>query len=188
MKLRIFLISFIILSLVIGCAKPPTEEMDSAKEAVFKAQNDANAVQYASGTLTRAQNSLRLMQSEADAKRYDAARTHAAEAIAAAERAITEGKAAAERVALESSALISSLRSEIDDTARNIATARYANLDLDYAALDRRIAADHDKTDQAVADQAAGRYQAALDTAREVRSDLFDINQIVTSAVPARKK
>jgi len=181
-------ICLILAVLLIGCAAPPVAEMDSAREAVFRAENDPNAVQYAGSTLARARDSLRRMQDEADSKRYDAAKTHAADAIAAAEKAIADGRAGALRAGGETDNIITTLRTEIVDTERNVNGARYSNLALDFDSLDRRIVDAHNTTDQAEADQSAGRFDQAMDRARVVRSDLADINQTVAGAASTRKK
>jgi len=179
---------FILIVIISGCEQPPLAEMDSAREAVFRAENDADAVQYAAGTLARAQDALRRMQIEADAKRYDSARTLAAEAASAAEKAVNDGRAASQRAGVDSAALVNGLRSEIDETTSNVSAARYAQMDLDYESLDSRIVNAHNAADKAEADQAAGRYQDAANGAREVRSDLANMNQIVANAAPIRKK
>jgi len=178
----------IVIVLLLGCEKPPLAEMDSAREAVFRAENDANAVQYAGGTLARAKDALGRMQAEADSKRYDAARTHANEAITAAEKAISDGNAAAQRAGTESASLISGLRSEIDETTSNVSSARYALMDLDYNELERGILNAHNTADRAEMDQSSGRYQDAADKARSVRADLANINQVVANAAPIVKK
>ena len=166
MKMKLFYIIFIIFSiLILGCEQPPLAEMESAVEAVFRAENDADAVLYASGTLARAKNSIDLMHQEAGSKRYDAARTHAAEAVAAAEKAIADGKAGAQRAVNESAALVSGLRREIDETSSNVSGARYSLMDLNYDDLDRRIMNAHTTADQAEFDQAAGKYNSAIDIA-----------------------
>jgi len=174
--------------ILVGCAQPPVAEMDKAREAVFKAENDPYAVQYANTALARARESLRKMQDEADSKRYDAAKTHALDAISAAEKAIADGRAGAQRAGGQADALITTLRAEIDETSRNVNGARYSNLALDYTALDKAIADAHTTTDQAEVDQAAGRFDQAQDRARVVRSDLAEINQKVANAVIKRKK
>jgi len=161
--------------------------MESAREAVFRAENDANASRFSASTLARARDALRLMESEANSKRYDAARTHAMEAVAAAEKAIADGQTSSVRARDEAATLLSSLKPEIEETSRNVNGARYSQLDLDYDQLDRGITNAYNKTDQAQNDQAQGRYQDAIDKAREVRSDLSDINQRVSSAVTRRK-
>ncbi|MCL2197173.1 MAG: DUF4398 domain-containing protein [Treponema sp.] len=188
MKLKLFYILIAVSILVLGCAKPPLEEMEKAREAVFKAENDADAVQYAAGTLARARDALRRMQMDADSKNYDGAKTNAAEAVAAAEKAISDGKAGAQRAGSEANTLISGLRLEIEETTRNVASARYSNLALDYNALDRAIVSAHNTTDQAEVDQLMGRTQDALDKARVVRADLSEINQKVAGAATTRKK
>jgi flagellar biosynthesis/type III secretory pathway protein FliH len=188
MKLKLIYIFCIVLVLFAGCAKPPVEEMDRAREAVFKAGNDPNAVQYAAGTLARARDAIKRMEMEADSKNYDNARTSAAEAIAAAEKAINDGRVSAQRAGEEANSLISGLRTEIEETTKNVAAARYSQLVLDYDAIDRSIVDAHNMTDQAEVDQAAGRNQSALDKARTVRSNLNDINQKVAGATTGRKK
>jgi len=188
MKIRLVYIFLIASVLILGCEKPPLAEMANAREAVFRAENDADAVQYAGPSLMRARDALGHMQAEADNKRYDAARTYAGEAFAAAERAIAEGRIASQRTGNESDSLITTLRTEIEETSRNVNGARYSQLVLDYDALDRAIVDAYNTTDLAAADQAAGRHQQALDRARLVRSDLAEVNQRVAGAAASRKK
>jgi len=188
MKIINLFFIFILIFLAAGCAKPPIAEMDNAREAVFRAENDADAVQYGSSSLARARDALRRMQSEADSKRYDAARVNAAEAIAAAEKAIADGKSGAVKVKSDAVSMVSGLKQEIDDTNRNVSAARYSLLDLDYDTLDNSIRYAYSGYDQAQAAQDEGRYQDAVNKAMEVRSNLASINNMVAGAVPARKK
>jgi vacuolar-type H+-ATPase subunit D/Vma8 len=188
MKLKLIYIFCMGLVLFMGCAKPPVEEMEKAREAVFRAENDSNAVQYASGTLARAKDALKRMESEASSKNYEAAKNLAAEAVVAAEKAINDGKISAQRTREEAASLISGLRTEIDETTRNVASAHYSQLSLDYKAMDRTIVNAHNTTDQAEVDQAMGRNQQALDKAKGVRADLNDINQKIANAATGRKK
>jgi len=188
MKSRYILFVCAALLLVAGCAKPPVAEMDSAAEAVFRAENDADAVAYGSSSLARARDALSRMRAEADSKRYDAAKTHAAEAIAAAEKAIADGKTGAVRAREEAASAVSGLTAEIEETGRNLSGARYAQLDLDYDALDRDIRNAYNLADQAENDYSQSRYLDALEKARNVRANLSDINQKVSGAVPPRRK
>jgi len=181
-------ILIILTVLVMGCAKPPLEEMQNAQEAVFRAENDPNAALYAGGTLARARAALQQMQTEADNKRYDAAKAQAAEAILMAERAIIEGKNGSERVKDESASLATSLRSEIEETERNVNGARYSLLDLDYNELEKGLVGAHEAADKVEEKQANGNYQDALETARGVRSDLSNINKKVAGAAVIKKK
>jgi len=188
MKIKIIYIFCVVLALFMGCAKPPVEEMQRAHEAVFKAENDPNAVQYAASTLARARDAIKRMEMEADSKNYENAKNLAAEAIAAADKAINDGKVSAQRAGEEANSLISGLRTEIDETTKNVASARYSQLALDYNAIDKAIVDAHNLTDQAEVDQSAGRNQNALDKAKTVRASLNDINQKVAGAATRKKK
>ncbi|MCL2266511.1 MAG: DUF4398 domain-containing protein [Treponema sp.] len=185
---RLYFVLIIISIFLSGCEQPPLAEMESAREAVFRAENDENAVLYAAETLARARSAIDLMQQEADSKRYEAAKTHAAEAVAAAEKAIADGRAGSQRAGVGSISLISGLRQEIEETSKNVSSARYALMDLDYDALDRRIINAHNEADRAEFDQAAGKYQDAIDRAAAIRADLANINQMVANAAVIRKK
>ena len=188
MKVKHFFFLFIVLFFILGCAHPPEEEMQNAREAVFRAENDTNAALYASGTLSRARDTLNRMEAEADAKRYDAASTLAAEAISLAERAIAEGSTGADRARLEAASAVENLKPEIEETSININSARYSLMDLDYNALDRSIVNAYNTADQAEIDFTSGRYQDALDKARNIRMDLAAINQMVANASVMGKK
>ena len=171
-----------------GCAKPPEEEMQNAIEAVFRAENDPNAVLYANSTLMRARTAIQQMHAEADHKRYDAAKNFAQEAISLAERAIAEGKTGAARVTEESSSLIGNLRQEVEETERNVNGARYSQLKLDYNQLEKEIISAHESADKIERDQANGNYQEALQGAKDLRADLASINQRIAGAAVVRKK
>ena len=183
MKLKFAIITIILLVFALGCAKPPLAEMESAREAVFRAENDSEAVLYGGSSLARARDALRRMQVEADSKRYDAAKTHAAEAIAAAEKAITDGKAGASRIRDEAAAMLSGLKPAIEETERNLNGARYSGLTLDYNELNKELNDARDTTDRAEIDQAMGRYQEALDKGKTARAAISDINEKLTSTV-----
>ena len=85
-------IIIVFLCVFAACAIPPIGNMKRARDAVLQAENDENAVNYASATLLQARNFLARMQAEADARRYDEARKLAALAITYAEVAIIRGE------------------------------------------------------------------------------------------------
>jgi hypothetical protein len=187
----LYIVSILLaLCLVFGCATPPTEEMNNAIEAVTRAENDADAVLYGRSSLERARDALRSMQAEANSKRYDAARTFASEAIAAADRAIAEGQTGAARAREEAAALLASLKPMIEETGRGINSAKSAGLLLDYVELDQEFDSACLKTDQAEMALAGRQYQDALEKGRNARAELNDINQKLSNAVIsiARKK
>ncbi|MDR0877485.1 MAG: DUF4398 domain-containing protein [Treponema sp.] len=182
----------IAVALVLGaCAKPPTEEMNNAAAAVTRAENDADAVTYAGSTLSRARDALSRMQTEADSKRYDAAKTYAAEAIAAADKAIADGRSGAARARDEAAALVDSLRPAIAETEQTIRSAQTrGNVQVDFTAVNQDFDAARRTADQAAISLAGNNYQDALDKGRSARAGLSDINARLTSAATAasRKK
>jgi flagellar biosynthesis/type III secretory pathway protein FliH len=176
--------------LATGCSKPPTEEMNNAVEAVTRAENDIDAVTYAGGSISRAKDSLERMRTEADSKRYDAAKAYAIEAIAAADRAISEGKAGAERARSEAVALVSQLRPMIADTEQGLKAAESAKLALDFDDLEREFDNAVYNTNEAQASINGGRYNNALERGRNARIGLNNINQQLSNATMSlsRKK
>ncbi|MDR2953007.1 MAG: DUF4398 domain-containing protein [Treponema sp.] len=183
----VLLVSLAVMS---GCAKPPTEEMGKAVEAVARAENDPDAVNYAGNLVTRAKDALALMQQEADAKRYDAAKNYANEAITTAERAINEGRAAALRIKDQAASLVSELPPLLMETEQGIDAAKAAKLALDYNSVDREFTSAQRNTDQAQLALSSSRYQDAISLSNTVRAGLNGINQQLSNAAMAvsRKK
>jgi hypothetical protein len=182
----------IAISLIIGaCAKPPTEEINNAEAAVARAENDADAVTYAGSTLSRAKDALARMQTEVKSKRYDAAKTYAAEAISAADKALADGRSGAAHAREEAAALIDSLKPAIDETEQSINSAKAkGNVQLDFNAVAHDFDAARRSADQASISFAGNNYQDALDKGRSARAGLSDINTRLSSAAIAvsRKK
>ncbi|MCL2043491.1 MAG: DUF4398 domain-containing protein [Treponema sp.] len=164
--------------LAAACAKPPIEEMERATDAVTRAENNADAVTYAWNSIARAREALAQMNSEAASKRYDSAKAYAAEAIAAAERAISEGSAGAFRARNEASDLVSELRSQIDETKQTLDNMRSAQLGLDLDSVEQTI-------DEARTALSEDRYQDALNLSRTALSELTNIRQQVSAAAAA---
>jgi hypothetical protein len=169
-----------------GCAKPPTEEMNNAAAAVTRAENDADAVTYAGNTLIRARDTLTRMEIEAEAKRYDAARALATEAISAADKAIADGRAGAERARAEAAALVSGLRTSLAETEAALNAARQVrNIKLDFDALSQELAGVRGTVEEAERAQLASNYQNAREKAQGVRSALGNINIQISDATRA---
>jgi PBP1b-binding outer membrane lipoprotein LpoB len=184
MKHITFICAALILAmLVVGCAKPPTEEMNNAIEAVTRAEHDIDAVTYASNSIARAREALVRMNSEADSKRYDGAKSYAAEAIAAAERAISEGKAGATRARDEASALVSQLRPLRAETEQGLNAARATGLPVDFDSLDREFDTASYNTNEAQSALNNSRYQEAINRGRTARAGFSSINQQLSNVV-----
>jgi len=187
---HILCIALVLAMLAMGCAKPPTVEMTNATEAVTRAENDSNAVTYAGGSVARAKDALMRMNGEASAKRYDSARAYAAEAIAAAERAISDGRAGAERARNEAANFISDLKPLLAETEQGINAARAARLPIDFESVDNDFNAARTNTTQAEAAYNGSRYGEALERGRAARVGLNSINQRLSTSTLAvtRKK
>ena len=183
------LLIILVFGLMGSCKAPPKEEMEKAHDAVTRAENDADAVTYASGILVRARDALTRMQNEADAKRYDAAKTYAAEAITQAERAIAEGKSGAARAKDEATTLISSLAAPLAETAGALDAAwRTEKLQLDFASLTSDMEAARRNYNDAQISLQNSRYRDAISQGQSARSLLSGINAALTESVTAVSK
>ena len=176
--------------LLVACAKPPTDEMNKAIDAVTRAENDADAVTYAGNTLLRAQDALTRMKEEAGSKRYDSARSLAAEAVAAAEKAISDGKSASARAREDAAVLLNGLTTAATEAESALTNARQQRMDIDADALAGELLSAKDTIDGAQRSFSAGNYQDASSKARTARSELEDIKTRIAEAsqVVFRKK
>jgi hypothetical protein len=179
------LLLFTVLLIVLGgCAKPPTAEMEAAEAAFLRAENDPDAVAYAEPSLRRARTALSMMRTEAEAKRYDTAKSYAAEVVAAAEKAVSDGRTGALRAREEAMSLAANLKSSLRDTENALEKARALDgMDLDFNALDR----DLDSARRTVAETenaiAANNPQEALTKGRAAQSALGDIMTRISNGV-----
>ena len=177
------------LALMAGCARPPTEEMNRAEEAVARAENDPDAVSYSGNLIAQAKESLALMYEEVDAKRYESAINHANNATTYAQRAIDEGRTAAMRTRDEATTIMSGLRTQMLDTERRIDNAKAADLPLDFDSIDREFNSTQRSYDQAQSAMSGNRYQEAIFLSNAVRAALNSINQkLGTTAMAVTRK
>ena len=185
MKTRIFA-PFLMICLalaMISCATPPTEEMNRAQDAVFRAENDADAVRFAPNTLVRAREALGRMQTEADARRYDEALSFANEATNLAERAMVEGRTGAARARDEAANLIANLAAPLSETANALGAAQEQDLPLNYYDLHSDMDSAYQSYDDARRSLSAGAYGDALIQGQDTRALLTDINLRLGNAV-----
>jgi len=174
--------ALVLAILLAGCATPPVDEMNDAEAAVARAENDGDAVAYAPTTLARARDALRTMRTEAEAKRYDAAKAHAADAIAEAERAIAEGRDGAERARREAQAMLSELPPLIVQTEQGLDAARGKGLDLDFDSLYGDFDGAVRNAERADEAFSSGLYADAMARGRTARNGLSDINMRISGA------
>jgi hypothetical protein len=181
---------FIIPVLFTTCAKPPTEEMEAARTAVTKAENDPDVAAFASSTLSRARDALSNMQAEADAKRYDSARNYATEAITSAEKAINDARMAVARARDDSANALNALRNAVTETDSAIAQGKKSSLPLDWKQIDGNFGQAQDIAAQAESAAAESRYREVVEHSNEARTALSSITAQISSASLAttRKK
>ena len=176
-------ITLMLTALISGCAKPPTEEMENAEAALVRAENDPDAVAYGNASIVRAGDALAKMRTEAAAKRYDAAKTYAQDAINAAERAIADGKAGSQRAREEAFALLNGARASLGETQRNIDAAReLTGIQLDFNGIEGDYAAARSQTDQAQGALNAADYKGSMEKSQSARSLLGNINARISQA------
>jgi len=182
---------FIFALVVSACSAPPTEEMQKARDAVTRAESDADAVAYAGNSIVRARDALTRMESEADSKNYDTAKEFAAEAINNAERAIADGQSAKERSRSEAAALLDSLQSLIAETLSAINNARSVpNILLDFDVLTQDMDEARRAYDEARQSFQAGNYQDTVTKGQTARAFLSSINTMISDAafITSRKQ
>jgi len=179
--LAVFVFAFILAA----CATPPTEEMNRAHDAVIRAESDPDAVRYAPAILIRARDALNRMETEAEAKRFDGARTFATEAITSAERAVAEGRSGAGRAREDAIRLMDSLSIPLAETERAVSAARGQVLLLDFNALRGDMDITRQTYEGARLDIQTGNFLDAITKGQIVRSNLSDINTRLTGAAQA---
>ena len=177
-----------LFGLLTSCAKPPTEEMNRAIEALTRAENNFDAVNYAGNTLGRAREALQKMQEEAGAKRYETARMHAADAAALAERAVSEGRTAANRMREEAAAVISGLVNPLAQAEEALDTAKTGGIDLDFNELEKTLEAARLTVEEAQQSLSESDYRNVIEKCRRVRSELSGINSQINEAAQALNK
>jgi len=181
---KVLFLAFVVFGVILAaCATPPSEEMDRAHNAVIRAENDADAVNYAPDTLVRARDALTRMQAEADARRFDAARNFAAEAIHLAERAIAEGHAGAGRARNEAASLVDSLSAPLAQVSSALNVARQASdLALDFDALSWSLDSARRSYNGARISLEENNYMDAIAQAQNARLLLADISARMNQA------
>ena len=190
MKKLHLILPVVLIMILAACATPPTEEMNRAKDAVTRAESDANAVAYAPTALTLARDALTRMQNESDAKRYEAAKNFAEEAIRNAERAIAEGRSGAGRAKEEAESLINSLPPQLAETSNSLNAAKEVQgIQLDFAVLQADLESAYRTYDDARQSLQVQNYTDAIMHGQTVRSVLAGINGRLTGgAVVASRK
>ncbi|MDR1231617.1 MAG: DUF4398 domain-containing protein [Spirochaetaceae bacterium] len=182
------LAAFIGTVVITACAKPPTEEMEAARTAVARAENDPDVAIYAVSTLARAREALASMEAEALAKRYDSARNYAAEAVSNAEKAINDARTAMTRAREDSANAMNALRNAITETDTAVTQGKSNKLPLDWNQIDNDFEDAQTVAGEAEAAQADSRYRNAVELANTARTTLSAITSQISGASLAQTR
>lgn len=183
--------AIVAVALAVSCAKPPVAEMEAANQALTKAEADADARLYAPDSLTKARDLIARMKAGSDEKRYDDARTLAAEAVVAAEKAIQDGVSGKAKAKSDATSIIATVKATLAEVQQAFAAARKVRgIKLDAGAVDSGLKEATATLAGAESDNAKADYKAAISKAQNARSSLAALQKLVTDAVQAasRKK
>jgi hypothetical protein len=176
-------VAFIFAFAISACSAPPTEEMQRARDAVTRAENDADAVAYAGNTVIHARDALTRMQDEADSKNYDTAKEFAIEAINSANKAIADSQSAKERSKTEASTILNSVQSSLAETSNAINNARNVpDIQLDFNTLTQETDEARDTYGEAQQSFQDGNNPDAIAKGQAARGQLADINTKINEA------
>jgi hypothetical protein len=190
MRRRALLIAFAAL-LLGACEKPPQTEIDAAAKAYENSATNPDVITYAPDSLRNAQAKLAALRAEVDAqdkkgglsRRYETAKTMAAEAKTAAESAEMEAVRSKGQAKTDATILLAGFADSISAFENKLWSAkriRGIKLEADILTLAqsaRAAVADADR------DLAAGLYAAAKAKALTIQKQLADGEARVSKAV-----
>ena len=163
--LRIGLILTIAFA-VVGCPKPPTQEMDAAKAAILKARN-AEADVYAPETFRQATSALADAENKVTAEDYEGAKASALRATELAVRSTTEADTGKNQTRNEAQAIINRISSGLTDARSALnAAPRGKGADEDLDQLNSDLGQAEGSLNDARNNLSASKFKDALTQAR----------------------
>jgi hypothetical protein len=175
---------------IAACASPPTDEMNAARNALSQAQNDPDASTYAGNEVSQAADLVSQMESAAASRKYDQAKTLAAQAVSTAKKAISDGQAAAGAAKNNASTLLSQVKQQYSQTQTSLNNAKTGKLALDYDGMQKELSTAQTNIDAANVSFNNSRYNDATSTLQTVRTNLTSLQARIASGAQAvtRKK
>lgn len=198
MKTRLWSVCALILGLVLiaGCAKPPAEAIEAARQALENAKT-AQASEYAPRSLANAENAQSTLQAELKAQEgkfalfrsYKKATEMAAAAKAAGEQAVQDANTAKEQARKESEAMIGQVKAAIVEAKDMLAKApRGKGSQMDIKALEADIAATETSLAEVERTYAEGAYLRCKAKAQATLQSVNNIKSTITAAIEMRKQ
>ncbi len=119
-----FLVLSLVLfcSVILGCAKPPTEEIIKAEKAVDEARQKEAAL-YVQDVFTKAEESLKKAKDFVAVKKYKEAKVAAEETVKLAQQAVSLVEPNKVKMKEEAEKLMQEVQKELDDLKTSVAKA-----------------------------------------------------------------
>jgi hypothetical protein len=173
------------LALVFACAKPPTQEIADAQNAIADAKAKETDL-YAHDAFTLAQDELKQANALAAAKKYDEAKKAALEAIKTAQQAASRVEENKQEMKTELEAMLPNIQKALDETKKLAASAvkkkaaskeevqtALESFDLGIKSVNERLQ--------------AGKIREASDLAKLVSDKINAEKQTLTDAMAQQK-
>ncbi|MBM3318078.1 MAG: hypothetical protein FJY75_09530 [Candidatus Eisenbacteria bacterium] len=198
MKTRLWSVCALVLSLAFfsGCAKPPAEAIEAARQALESAKA-AQASEYAPRSLANAETAKSTLEAELKAQEdkfalfrsYKKATEMATAAKAAADQTVQDANTAKEQARRESEALIGQVRAAIDEAKQMLASApRGKGSQMDIKALEADIASTEASLAEVERTYGEGAYLRAKAKAQATLQSVNNIKSTITAAIEMRKQ
>lgn len=166
----------------VGCAKPPTQELDAAK-AALDAAKAAEAEVYAPDTYRSASNAMSEANTKVEQKDYEGAKASAIQTKELADRAKSEANTNKQQIRDEAQALINRIAPGINDARTSLNNApRGKGADSDLDQLNADLSQADANLSSARSSLNGGKFKDALSQARSAESKLSQIQGSVQTA------
>lgn len=188
-KLPVLLSLTLLGFLLLACAKAPTSEMAAASAAVEKASSTSDTVEYAPSSLAKAKDLLSRMNTEAEEKRYDAAKLLAAQAEEAAEQAIIDGTNSKLKAKSDAELAISNTKKAISALKELFASAKTSKIkNLNTKEYEKLLLSAETGITEADNDFNRTSYKSALAKANTANTITADAQKLLSDAVKDSSK
>jgi chromosome segregation ATPase len=194
-RIRLILLTALCGAAIVGCAKPPTVEVDGAKAALNSAKT-AEAQEYAADSWRAAESAVARLDSELKLqeekmglfRNYDTALQYATEAKQAADKAASDAAQAKERLKTQATTLISQTRAAIEEVKGLLATAPVGKgSQVDLAVMKSDLEGVESALPEIEDALTAGRYRDAIQKSEAAMQVVEDLKTDLMNAMAAKE-
>ncbi|MCX7913941.1 MAG: hypothetical protein N2511_05085 [Thermodesulfovibrionales bacterium] len=169
----IFIIS---LSLIVGCEKPPTKEMESAEKAIADAkQKEADL--YVKDVFGKAESALKKAKEMVTAKNYKEAKASAEEALKLAQQATQAVEQNKAKMKADTEQLIIDTQNLINDAKTLVSQAIRKKIQIDKAEIQNAIGKWEVEMTSAKENLQAGKIRSAFDQVTSINAEAKGIKE-----------